>query len=90
MTYIFTHIMKIKDQVYREQVYKTSYEKDAIRTARAYYNSFEQSPVCYHTLQVDGNFESLERLAAKPVKMDATLEDNRYKSVKTRNKKEKQ
>jgi hypothetical protein len=54
----------------KESIVKTSFAREGIRLARSFAHNFEQTPTCYHTVEIDGVIHDINAVA----EMDAQIE----------------
>lgn len=75
MDYEFYHCFNFQGKRTTEIIAKTRLNQEAIRLARAYVNSFENTKDSFYGVKIDGNFGNIGKLASKMVCMDACLKD---------------
>lgn len=75
--YEFYHHYNSDKLKFVEKIYRTRLEPEAIRIARAYVNSFENTDKSYYSMTVDGYPKNIKELAKRNVCMESSLRDLR-------------
>lgn len=71
--YEFYHCFRYQGKRITEITIRTRLTDEAIRLAKSYVNSFENTKDSYYGVKVDGNFMNIKELANKRVCMESCL-----------------